>query len=165
MNVDGEVTVAFRGRNSQPSAGISTTLESIRNSGGCSDILISSITMIEELDRVILSGQERIAVSILFAFLSSNLNTVMNVDSISVIHPLGLDWYTSATCSDIRWLRNVIRDPRRYPGVRMTTDISSILGSFFLGNLSMISDTNTGEHGRGTVRMDISTSRESEIIM
>jgi len=81
----------------------------------------------------------------------------METDVLDVVYPLGLDWYTSATCTDIRWLKNVIRNPDMYPNARMDTNINSVLGSIFLGNMSLITPENTGEHGDGTVKMNTDT--------
>jgi len=147
-------------RGATASQNASTTLESIMRMGLQSNPIQSAVivtSMIEEIDRVMLTPQERIAVSVLFAFLSQNIEAVMETDVLDVVYPLGLDWYTSATCTDIRWLKNVIRNPDMYPNARMDTNINSVLGSIFLGNMSLITPENTGEHGDGTVKMNTDT--------
>ena len=103
---------------------------------------IMIVSMIEETDNVMLTDQERITAAILFAFLSMNINAFVNVDMTEVMNVLGLDWYTSVTCSDIRWIKNVIRDRRRYPNVRLDCDAGSILGAILLGNMDRISFSN-----------------------
>lgn len=137
-----------------------TTLELISRLGSRTGLIESALlvmSMVEELNNIMLTPQERIAVSVLFAFLSMRINAVMETDIIDVIILLRLDWYTSATCSDIRWLKNVIRDPCKYPGVRTDMNVNSILGSIFLRNMSMITPENTGEHGSGTMKMNTDT--------
>lgn len=159
--VNGSATLSLtKATNAISSTNPCTTLEWIFNEGMRSEIIAASImvtSMVEEIDDVMLTPQERVMASILFAFLSLNVKAVMERDSIDVIYPLGFDWYTAATCSDIRWLKNVIRDPDRYPDVRLDTNIDSTLGAIFLGNMSMITPENTGEHGDGTVKMNTDT--------
>lgn len=160
-DIDGTMSLATsKAINSSMSTNPCTTLEWIYNEGMRSNIISSSIivtSIIEEIDKVMLTPQERIMASILFAFLSLNTKAVMERDLIDVIYSLGFDWYTAATCSDVRWLKNVIRDPTTYPGVRLDTDIDSTLGSIFLGNMSLITPENTGEYGDGTVKMNTDT--------
>lgn len=161
MNVENELNISLSPASSAiGSTNPCTTLEWINSRGPNSNIIASSVmvtSMIEEIDNVTLTPQERVMVSVLFAFLSMSSKAVMETDMISVIYPLGLDWYTAATCSDIRWIKNVIRDPSRYSEVRMDTNIDSTLGAIFLGNMSMITQQTLGEHGSGTVKMNTDT--------
>lgn len=48
---------------------------------------------------------------------------------------LGLDWYTLVTCSDIRWIKDVIKDRQRYPNARLDCDAGSILDAILLRNM------------------------------
>ncbi|KAI6986062.1 hypothetical protein KC359_g8917 [Hortaea werneckii] len=93
------------------------------------------VGMIEEIDSVLLTDVERIACAFLFSFLSFNVTSLMGMKTIDLMTRLGLDWYTSATCSDVRWIRKVIREKN----VSLSTDISSVLGSIFIGNMSLYS--------------------------
>ncbi|RYP19970.1 hypothetical protein DL765_003019 [Monosporascus sp. GIB2] len=52
---------------------------------------------------------------------------------------MGRDWYTSITCTDIRWLKNVMRDKRTYPNVSMSMDVNSTLSVMAIGNMSVMS--------------------------
>lgn len=159
--INGDMSLSLtKTMNTSSSPNPCTTLEWIYNEGMRTNIIASSTivtSMIEEVDNVMLTPQERIMVSILFAFLSLNVRSVMERDSIDVIYSLGFDWYTAATCSDVRWLKSVIRDPSTYPGVRLDTDINSTLGAIFLGNMSLMTPENTGEYGDGTVKMNTDT--------
>lgn len=140
-----------------------TTLDWICSRGTNSELIEAAVlvtSMVEEIDNVKLSTQERIAASVLIAFLAMNLRAVMEEDVMAVVRPLGLDWYTSVTCSDIRWIKNEIRSPKGGAHVRLDTNISSTLGAIFLGNMSMIVPGNTGEHGDGTIKMNT----ESEVL-
>lgn len=160
-NTDGQEGVALIDAiNSISSTNACTTLDWLFREGSKTNIVSSAVvvtSMVEEIDNVMLTPQERIMVSIFFAFLSLNVTAVMETDAIDVVYPLGFDWYTAATCSNVRWLKEVIRDRERYPDVRLDTNIDSTLGSIFLGNMSMITPENTGEHGDGTVKMNTDT--------
>ena len=96
------------------------------------------IALVEELDAVSLTDEERISVAFLLSFLSLYVTSFDKANSIEIMSALGLDWYTSVTCSDVRWIKNVMRGATTDSNVSMSTDISSILGSIFIGNMSMI---------------------------
>ncbi|KAF7133798.1 hypothetical protein CNMCM5793_005210 [Aspergillus hiratsukae] len=68
----------------------------------------------EEIDDILLTPQERVMASNPVCISSINVKAVMERDSIDLFYPLGLDCYTAATCSDVRWLKNMIRDPGAY---------------------------------------------------
>lgn len=98
----------------------------------------SIVSMIEEIDNVRLTTAERVAAAFFITFLAATTGPIMNRNPINVMRKLGLDWYTSVTCSDVRWFKDVIRDGIADPSISMSTDISSVLGAIFIGNLSMI---------------------------
>ncbi|KAM3497494.1 hypothetical protein MY10362_009155 [Beauveria mimosiformis] len=98
-------------------------------------------SLIEEIDNVNLTAAERVMVSYFFSFLSKFINQRPVVNKgmvpIELIIDLGLDWYTSVTCSDVRWFRDIMRNPNMRGRLNMSTDITSVLGSIFIGNMSM----------------------------
>lgn len=96
-------------------------------------------SMIEEIDSVMLTPSERLAVSYFFVYLSENVRSLMYGFSVNVysLKSLGLDWYTSVTCSDIRWLKNILRNESERSGLVTYTDTSTILGTIFLGDLNL----------------------------
>ncbi|KAI0435488.1 hypothetical protein F4803DRAFT_557975 [Xylaria telfairii] len=69
--------------------------------------------MIEEIDSVKLTVKERIAASYFFVYFSENVDSLMYGFSVNIysLKNMGLDWYTSVMCSDIRWIRKMIREP------------------------------------------------------
>ena len=77
----------------------------------------------------------------------------------------GLDWYTSATCSDVRWIKTVVRclDPKIRPN--MSTDISSVLGSIFIGNMSMMTFSNSLPHRSATVIASTDFDTETDTLL
>ncbi len=99
------------------------------------DRAIVVVSMVEELDNIKLTPEERVAVSALIAFASINTPAIVSDDMIGVMKGMQADWYTSITCSNITWLKSVTRDPNSI--VDMSTDISSMLGAIFLGNMSL----------------------------
>ena len=56
---------------------------------------------------------------------------------------LGLDWYTSVTCTNVRWIKETMRDTTIQQRLNLSTDISSVLGLIFIGN------TNEYDSARG----------------
>jgi hypothetical protein len=56
---------------------------------------------------------------------------------IEIMKGMQADWYTSITCSNISWLKDVTRNPSHNTFVDLSTDISSMLGAIFLGNMSL----------------------------
>ena len=92
------------------------------------------VSMVEEIDSTPLTDVERISCAFLLSFLCVNTETVMSMKTTDLMQRLGLDWYTSVTCSDVRWIKQVIRNE----DVVLSTDISSILGAIFIGNMSLI---------------------------
>jgi hypothetical protein len=138
-----------------------TKLESLERKIGSPDLIqtaIMIVSMIEEIDNVMLTEQERIAAAVLFSFLSANINAFIDVDMVEVMNALGLDWYTSVTCSDIRWIRDVIRNRQRYPYVRTDCDVGSILGAILLGNMDRINFSNNSMVSGRTVATGTNTS-------
>ncbi len=136
------------------SASLYTTLTSLSNSAVGDSMLRNALvitSMVEEIDSVMLTNQERLAFAIFICFVSLAPVPVMDSDSVKLMYGLELDWYTSFTCSDIRWFKYVLRDPTRYPHARMDTDISSTLGAIFIGNLDMITGDATSMEKVGTV--------------
>ncbi|KAI1291208.1 hypothetical protein F5Y03DRAFT_44989 [Xylaria venustula] len=109
-----------------------TNLTAIGMSNSGHDLLgkaLTVVSMVEVLDDVDLTDDERMAAAYLIAFLSVNTNSVMNTEMFEVMYKLKLDWYTSITCSDIRWIRGLPFYSRRY--LRTTkTMISSILATW-----------------------------------
>ncbi|KAK1827746.1 hypothetical protein QBC39DRAFT_333875 [Podospora conica] len=106
-------------------------------------------SMIEEIDSVFLTQPERLAVSYLFVYLSENVDSLMYNFSVNIysLKNLGLDWYTSVTCSDIRWLKTVLRNEDQRGGVVIYTDTSTILGTIFLGDFNLsFPPYNIGKH-------------------
>ena len=83
------------------------------------------------------------------------VSTVMGMSSIDLMSALGLDWYTSATCSDVRWIRDVMRNG----DVSLSTDISSVLGSIFIGNMSMIASRPVVPYRTASTAASLSTHR------
>lgn len=112
-------------------------------------------SMVEEIDGVSLTDAERIMVSYFFAFVSRFLDRrpVVNGGTVPIelVIDLGLDWYTSVTCSDVRWFKDVMRNPSMRPRLNMSTDITSVLGSIFIGNMSMTAPGTTVRRGTRTV--------------
>lgn len=113
-----------------------TNLSAIRNSRTPKEMLGRAcmiVSMVEEIDSAPLTDLERIACAFLLSFLCANSDNLMNVNSVDLMLRLGLDWYTSLTCSDVRWIKNEMRTR----DVNLSTDISSLLGSIFLGDMSL----------------------------
>ncbi|KAK5162655.1 uncharacterized protein LTR77_011261 [Saxophila tyrrhenica] len=102
---------------------------------------ITVVSMVEELDNIKLTAEERVAVSALIAFASINVQAIVSDDMVGVMVGMQADWYTSITCSNISWLKTVTRDPNS--NVDLTTDISSMLGAIFLGNMSLFAPFGT----------------------
>lgn len=95
--------------------------------------------LIEEIDNVNLTVSERLSVAYFFVYLSDHIDNLMYNFSVNIyaLKELGLDWYTSLTCSDIRWLKNIMRTREQRRGLVMHTDTSTVLGTIFLGDLSL----------------------------
>lgn len=131
-----------------------TNLSAMLKSNGPADMIRRAygiVSMIEEIDTVTLLDTERVAVAFFICFLSVNINSLVNQDPIGVMLKLGLDWVTSVTCSNVKWFKNVIRSENALGNVSMSTDISSVLGSIFIGNMSMITNTPSTAYRTGTV--------------
>ena len=110
------------------------------------------VSMIEEIDSASLTDLERISCAFLLSFLSVNVDNVMGMGTIELMNRLGLDWYTSLTCSDVRWMKNEMRTKN----VSLSTDISSLLGSIFLGDMSLFGSGSNLPYGAETVAASMS---------
>ena len=121
------------------------------NNAGKFETACGIAAMIEEIDGVTLTDVERISVAFFFVFLSSLMNSVVNRNPIDVMSAVGLDWYTSVTCSDVRWIKTVIRGTDMNINPNTSTDISSVLGAIFIGNMSMMTFSNSLPHRSSTV--------------
>ncbi len=104
------------------------------------DLLERAITvtcMVEDLDGIRLTDEERLTVAVFFAFVSRKVDEIIPgaMDKIRVVKALGADWYTSATCSDIRWIKEELRRTNPDSRVNMTADINSLLGAMAIGNM------------------------------
>ena len=99
------------------------------------------VSMIEELDDIHLTDEERIAVSVFFAFMSTRTSEILSDNMVESMRGVGADWYTSAMCTNIGWIKNVIRNGYTSALIDKSTSINSILGSILLGNMSMIVPT------------------------
>ncbi|KAH7001766.1 hypothetical protein B0J12DRAFT_692613 [Macrophomina phaseolina] len=131
---------------------ICTNMRSISSVTTPEDMIARSVwivAMIEEMDSVMLTPTERVAAAYLITFLGRNVDRIMNTNIVDCMYRLGLDWYTSITCSDVRWLKNVTRDISTYPDARRDMDISSTLGAIAIGNMSMVTNK-TVNIGPGT---------------
>lgn len=145
MTSRGLTTVATKLSMGYEDGSLHTNLKSLSSSGMGSTLFQSALMltcMVEEIDRVRLTNQERCAFALLMCFLCTNVESVMATDTVKLMYSLGLDWYTSVTCSDVRWIKQVLRNRDKYPNARMDSDVNSTLGSFFLGNMSVIVSTN-----------------------
>jgi len=155
VNVGGTPTVALI-KNSivHSTTDMCTNMGAILKANDSNDMIMRAcaiVSMIEEIDGVRLTGTERIAAAFFITFLARSTGPIMGRNSIDVMNDLGLDWYTSSTCSDVRWFKNVIRTGVTNPDVSMSTDISSVLGAIFIGNLSMIVSKPEVSHRSDTV--------------
>ncbi|KAM3413610.1 hypothetical protein BST61_g11478 [Cercospora zeina] len=56
------------------------------------------------------------------------MNALTGPDMLLPISRMELDWHTSATCMDIRWIRDVMGNKLAYPGARLGVDINLALG-------------------------------------
>ncbi|KAH8156705.1 hypothetical protein CIB48_g11546 [Xylaria polymorpha] len=81
--------------------------------------------MVEDIDRLSLTNNERLAVSVFFAFMSRHTNIVISENMISVMRKVRADWYTSVTCSNIVWIRDELPKGLIDSTVSMSTDINS----------------------------------------
>ncbi|KAL9122247.1 MAG: hypothetical protein Q9187_001199 [Circinaria calcarea] len=116
-----------------------TKMAYIANAYSPEDLLhraVIVVSMVEELDDIKLTDEERLAAAIFFAFASRKVTEVISDDMVRIMRSMGGDWYTSITCSDIRWLKSELRKSAVDGSVNMTTDVSTILGSMALGNMS-----------------------------
>ncbi|KAI9048016.1 hypothetical protein LZ554_007814 [Drepanopeziza brunnea f. sp. 'monogermtubi'] len=146
------------------SSNVYTNMSSITKASNSSNVLVRAcevVALVKEIDGVDLDDVERACVSFLLSFLSFNTQSVMNTDSVELMKKLGLDWYTSATYSDVRWIKNVIRSWPDNPAIRASTDCSSLLGSILLGNISMITGGIVSPRGARTVADDNSVIFET----
>ena len=133
---------------------IYTNMNSIRSAAASPDVMrvaCGVVALVEELDSVELTNQERVAAAFLLVFLSAYTNEVVGTNTVELMGTLGLDWYTSVTCSDVRWIKNVMRNAYSSTPVSLTTDVSSILGSIFIGNMSMFTSADSTVRGCMTV--------------
>ncbi|WYZ36409.1 hypothetical protein EsH8_XIV_000009 [Colletotrichum jinshuiense] len=119
-----------------------TSLANIVSLDGHMEVLARSILVVaimEVVDSVQLSDSEPAAAGFLIAFLATNVYSVISMYPVELMYALKVDWYTSATCSDIRWIKNenVTRDPHKYPDIAMSMCINLTLGSIAIGNMGM----------------------------
>lgn len=96
-------------------------------------------TLVTELDRIRMSEEETLACAIFLAFMCRYTDDIISKDKIRVTKALGTDWYTSVTCSNINWIKSVMRTTNDNQTVNMTTDINSLLGSMAIGNMCRFS--------------------------
>ena len=111
-------------------AGADTPEDTIKRS-------IEVVSMVEDIDRIKLTMEERLAVSIFFAFACRYVNEIVSDDMFSIVKELRLDWYTSIMCTNISWLKTSTGSLNANGSMQLTTDITSLLGSIFLGNMSI----------------------------
>lgn len=97
---------------------------------------INVVSMVEELDSITLTDEERVAAAVFFAFASKVTDEVISADPVRTMLDMRTDWYTSVTCSNILWIKSVLRDGMADRTINKSTDVTSILGSLFLGNFS-----------------------------
>lgn len=82
-----------------------TNMGAITKANGPADMIVracSIVSMIEEIDSVTLTSAERVAAAFFITFLAVSSGPIMNRNTIDVMKQLGLDWYSSCTCSDVR---------------------------------------------------------------
>lgn len=128
------VTVAMSGEH------LYTKLSYIRGAATPEEMVDRSVmvvSIVEAIDGVTLTVAERVMVSVFFAFVSTKTDALICNDSTEPMVALGADWYTSLTCSDVRWVKNVMRGTVVTGDIDMTTDVSTTLGSMLLGNMPM----------------------------
>ncbi|KAF4460187.1 hypothetical protein FALBO_13028 [Fusarium albosuccineum] len=96
---------------------------------------VNVVCMVEDLDRIVLTNEERVAVAVFIALASRSVSEVISNDSISVLKSLKTDWYTSATCTNVTWMKDILKTGLTDPTINMVTDINSLLGSLAMGNM------------------------------
>jgi hypothetical protein len=104
-------------------------------SEGMLESSLSVVCMVEEIDGIKLTDEERIALSVFFAFMSLRSNEVISDDMVGVMLGVGADWYTSVVCSNITWIKSIIRHKFQNGSIDKSTSINSLLGSILLGNM------------------------------
>ena len=113
---------------------------------------IMVVSMVEELDAVHLTDEERLSVAIFFAYASRKTDVIVDDDTVTIMRALGADWYTSITCSNIVWLKYELRKGVIDGSVDTSTDISSFLGALALGNMTMFAPfASSGLRSRSTL--------------
>ncbi len=128
--------------NMRSNSALYTRLECIKDQETYCDKLSKAYqitSMIEEIDSVMLTPSERLAVSYFFLYLSENVESLMYGFSVNIysLKHMGLDWYTSVTCSDIRWIKTMLRNAAQREDIVTYTDTRTILGTVFLGDLNL----------------------------
>lgn len=93
--------------------------------------------MVEDLDNIKLTNDERLAVAVFFAYMSRKTDEIIAdpKHKIRNVRALATDWYTSVTSSNILWIKDELRKDRTVTGVRMSMDINSLSGSIAIGNM------------------------------
>ena len=98
---------------------------------------IMVVSIVESVDRIALTTAERVMASFFFAFMSSRTHAIVTGSPIDIMLATGADWYTSFMCSDVRWIRNVLRNDFSFANPDTRSDVSSTLGSIMIGNMPM----------------------------
>lgn len=93
--------------------------------------------MVEDLDGIKLTDDERLTVAIFFAFMSRRTSEIIAdpKEKVKTVHALMADWYTSVTCSNILWIKEELRKVHTRTSIDMSTDINSLLGAMAIGNM------------------------------
>lgn len=91
--------------------------------------------MVEDLDRISLTNEERLAMAVFVAFVSRCTTEIISDRPVPIMRSLRTDWYTSATCTNISWIKEELRKTTTDNSINMATDINSLLGSMAIGNM------------------------------
>jgi hypothetical protein len=93
------------------------------------------VCIVESVDRIELTVGERLMAAFFFAFMSARTHAVVTGNPIDIMLAVGADWFTSFMCSDVRWIRDTVRNVSLNTNMDLSTDVSSILGSIMIGNM------------------------------
>ena len=121
---------------------------------------IMLVSIIESVDRIELTIGERLMAAFFFAFMSTRTHAIVTGNPIDIMLAVGADWFTSFMCSDVRWIRDTVRNISLSANVDTSTDVSSILGSIMIGNMPATAPLGGGlvrDHGRAGTRRGSST--------
>lgn len=83
--------------------------------------------MVEDLDNIKLTIEERLTAAVFSAFMSRKTNEVIPDPryKIKTVKALTADWYTSVTSSNILWIKEELRRDPAVRDVDMTADVNS----------------------------------------